>query len=451
MLVDNLSKQPVLYTENLFVAFGAEASNRACRRVIRDFGLTVKHEREQQPNTFFVGAKENTGLDVFGIAEDLLKNPLVELCHPELIRERRTRGAYKAQWHLKTTTINGKSVKASANVVDAWKLATGKGVVIAVIDDGVDIDHQDFKPKSKIVAPRDVGKDSHDPRPVDDAIPMLGIAGDAHGTACAGVACANGKHLAAGVAPSARLMPIRLANGLGLGSDAEAQSFLWAADNGADVISCSWGPPDGDWSDPTDPVHKQITLLPDSTRTAMEYAVTKGRKGKGCVIVWAAGNGNEKVDNDGYASSPMVIAVAACNDRGKKSAYSDFGKAVWCAFPSSDFGPPDPLTPGIWTTDRSEKGEGYNPHFSNGDAAGLYTDSFGGTSSACPGVAGVAALILDRNPSLTWSEVKEVIKKSCDQIDKSGGKYSSTTGKSRKYGYGRVNASKAVKNATPTS
>jgi len=150
-------------------------------------------------------------------------------------------------------------------------------------------------------------------------------------------------------------MPLRMVSGLG--SQDEADAFAWAADHGADVISCSWGPVDGRWWDPDDPRHDQVVLLPDSTRLAIDYAVANGRGGKGCPITWAAGNGNEDVGNDGYASYEDVIAVAACNDRGEKSAYSDYGDAVWCCFPSSH-GEPS-VTPGIWTTDRSGI-EGYN-------------------------------------------------------------------------------------------
>src|SRR4029077_14141228 len=108
--------------------------------------------------------------------------------------------------------------------------------------------------------------------------------GDRHGHACAGVACASGSVGASGVAPKAKLMRIRLESQLG--SQQEAAAFVWAADHGADVISCSWGPEDGDWSDPSDPLHKDVVPLPDSTRLAIEYAITKGRGGKGCVIVW---------------------------------------------------------------------------------------------------------------------------------------------------------------------
>jgi len=111
------------------------------------------------------------------------------------------------------------------------------------------------------------------------------------------------------------------------------------------VISCSWGLPDGRWWEPSDPVHNQVVLLPDSTRLAIDYAI---RNGKGCVTLFAAGNGNESVDN---ASYEKVIAVAACNNRGARAAYSDYSKAIWCAFPSSNGYPS--LTPGILTTDRS--------------------------------------------------------------------------------------------------
>jgi hypothetical protein len=69
----------------------------------------------------------------------------------------------------------------------------------------------------------------------------------------------------------------------------EADAFAWAVAKGADVISCSWGPEDGVWWDPSDPLHREVTPLPDSTRLAIRHAVTNGRGGEGCVIFWAAG------------------------------------------------------------------------------------------------------------------------------------------------------------------
>lgn len=431
----NAQSRPVLYTENFFVKFDGEQSATACRKILKAYKLTIKSELEYARNAYFVSAPEDTGLVIFDIAEKLLQEPSVELCHPELIRESRQRSAFPQQWHLKKTTISGTAVDAHASVEAAWALSEGQGATIAIIDDGVDLDHQEFQSAGKVIAPRDVTRKTNNPRPGN---------GDDHGTACAGVACANGTFGASGVAPKARLIPIRLASVLG--SQAEADAFVWAAQNGADVISCSWGPPDGDWWDPTDPVHNQSVPLPDSTRLAMDFATTQGRNGKGCVILFAAGNGNESVDNDGYASYAKVTAVAACNDKGKKAAYSDFGGAVWCAFPSNHGNPS--LTPGIWTTDRTGS-LGYNSgNALKGDAAGNFTNSFGGTSSACPGAAGVAALIIARNPTLRWDQVRDIIKQSCDKIDPAGGNYDAN-GRSPIYGYGRMNAKKAVELAQP--
>lgn len=437
VLVDAQATKPVIYTENFFVKFVGEQSATTCKKIIKKHGLLLKRELSYARNAYFIAAPDDTGLKIFDIAAELLREPSVELCHPELIREARQRGAFPQQWHLKRTSINGQIVDQHASVEAAWTLSDGTGAIISIIDDGVDLDHQEFRSSGKIIAPRDVTRRSDNPRPGNR---------DNHGTACAGVACADGNFGASGVAPRARLIPIRYASELG--SQAEADAFEWAARNGADVISCSWGPEDGDFTDPNDPVHNQVAPLPDSTRLAMEFALTQGRNGKGCVICFAAGNGNESVDNDGYASFEKLIAVAACDDQGKKAPYSDFGGAVWCAFPSNHFFPS--LTPGIWTTDRSGQ-VGYNPGggVNLGDAEGNFTNKFGGTSSACPGVAGVAALVIARNPNLRGDEVKDIIKRSCDQIDTAGGQYDSN-GHSPFYGFGRVNAKKAVELAMPT-
>ncbi|MBK6996696.1 MAG: S8 family serine peptidase [Lewinellaceae bacterium] len=245
---------------------------------------------------------------------------------------------------------------------------------------------------------------------------------------------------ASGTAPEANLMPIRLRSGLG--SMSEANAFVWAADHGADVISCSWGPADGDWWKPDDPLHTRTVALPDSTRLAMKYALSKGRKGLGCVILFAAGNGNENVMNDGYCSFEGVITVAACNDSGKRSVYSDYGKAVWVSFPSGDFEYPPfqhpaPFSEGLRTTDRLGK-----PGYAEGD----YTNAFGGTSGACPGMAGVVALILAANPTLSQKKVKQLVRSSCVRIDEAGGKYDAKK-HSVYYGYGRIDAGKAVEKA----
>ena len=426
---------PVVYTENIFVKFAGDVPADRCESALRDRGLSVARPLGYAENAYFASPPAGTGRAVFPLALELLDRDDVELCHPEIVRERSSRGAFPQQWHLIPTVVGGKQVVAHVNVAEAWNVTQGEGAVVCVLDDGVDIDHEEFASPGKIVAPHTFTKPrSDDPRPTE---------GNNHGTGCSGVACGDGLHGASGVAPKARLMP--LSNTSGLGSQDEADALAWAADHGADVISCSWGPPCGRWWDPKDPIHDQVVPLPDNTRLAIEHAVTKGRQGLGCVIFWAAGNGNESVDNDGYAAFEKVIAVAACNDTGRRSVYSDFGDAIFCCFPSNDAasdGGDPPLTPGVWTTDRSGK-EGYNPgNVTLGDKAGNYVNSFGGTSSAAPGMAGLAALIVAANPSLRWDEVREVIKESCDRIDDRPGEY--VNGRSPKYGYGRANAGAAV-------
>lgn len=431
VLQDAESGEVMLYTENFFVKFKDSVSEKDCLAVIDQYKLKIKNKLPFAPNSYFVEAQEGTGLKVFEIAEKLLQEKEVEFCHPELVQERRYKAIHPLQWHLAKTTIGGRTVDAHVNIEKAWKVTRGKGVTIAVIDDGIDIDHPEFV--GRVVHPFDATEGNYDPRPksVDDN----------HGTACAGMACAGGLNDgASGVAPEAMLMPIRLRSGLG--SMAEANAFAWAADHGADVISCSWGPTDGEWWNPGDPVHNRMTALPDSTRLAMEYALSKGRAGKGCVILFAAGNGNEDVVNDGYCSYPGVIAVAASNDTGRRSVYSDYGDAVWVSFPSGDFAwkpfkHPAPISEGLRTTDRVSK-DGYSPDD--------YVNSFGGTSGACPGAAGTVALMLSANPNLTQPQVKELLRRSCRRIDEAGGEYDKN-GHSIWYGYGRVDAGLAVENA----
>jgi subtilisin family serine protease len=426
---------PVLYTENLFVKFSDKTPENTCRALIEKHGLAVGRILPYANNAYFVKAPEGSGLTVFEKSDELFRENAVELCHPELVMEKIKKAANPNQWHLKGVTIGNHVINQHASVEDAWSLSVGRDVVIAVIDDGFDLGHIEFASPGKIVSPWDSTRDSDDPRPG---------AGDDHGTACAGVACADGvgNPGASGVAPGAKLMPIR--NASMLGSVDEAEAFYHAADKGADIISCSWGPRDGRWWDPSDPLHNAVVPLPDSTRLALDYCIEQGRGGKGCVITWAAGNGNESADNDGYASYERVIAVAACNDQGVKSDYSDFGNSIWCAFPSNqgDGG----LTPGIWTVDRRGPA-GYNQGSAElGDENGNYTNDFGGTSSACPGAAGVAALVLSVHPDLTWDQVRQILKDTADKIDAANGNYDQK-GHSTLYGYGRLNAKKAVDKA----
>lgn len=441
VLMDPVTQEPVLYTENIFLKFIDSLNPTQCMAILDELGLLIKQEVAYAKNAFFVYHPGTRGTDVCPLTCEWLERDDIEYCHPEMLRQGQRRAIHANQWHLKKTTVTYQvDIDASANVEAAHEFAQGAGVVIAVIDDAFDVDHPEFAGKGKVVGAQNFDRRNakQDPRPKN--------AMERHGTAAAGVACANGESGASGVAPKASLMPLKLTRPLG--ARAEADAFFWAAEQGADIISCSWGPAEGHWADPTDPRHTQVFPLAASTRLAIEYAATKGRNGKGCVIFFGAGNGNESVDNDGYSSHPHVIAVGACNDQNRRSAYSDYGKALWCCFPSGDQQHPDPKfkpstsipqTRGIRTTDLSGRFAA--------QTLPAYTDAFSGTSSACPGAAGIAALVLSVNPGLDRLAVRQILADCCDKIghpdDGPLAQYDEN-GHSHYYGYGRLNAMRAV-------
>jgi subtilisin family serine protease len=348
------------------------------------------------------------------------------------------RAIHDNQWHLKKTTVTYQAqVDASANVEAAHVLAQGEGIVIAIIDDAFDIDHPEFAGTGKIIGAKNFDRLNARQGPRPKTLLSATVLQPP-------VLHAPMVKPAPAAAPRASLMPLKLTKPLG--ARAEADAFFWAADQGADIISCSWGPPEGHWADPTDARHSQAFPLAASTRLAIEYAATKGRQGKGCVIFFGAGNGNESVDNDGYASHPMVIAVGACNDQNRRSAYSDYGKALWCCFPSGDQPHPDPKfkpatsipqTRGIRTTDLSGR-------FADPINA-AYTELFSGTSSACPGAA-ASQLWYWGHPALDREQVRHLLADCCDKISHADGgplgQYDQN-GHSHYYGHGRLNALRA--------
>ncbi|MDJ0644084.1 MAG: S8 family serine peptidase [Erythrobacter sp.] len=428
-------RTPIAYTSRIFLALHRDASPKLVHGLIGELpgDWYVENRLSYGRPCFYIKPVESIGQDVFGRALDLLERNEVDRCHPEFLREKAFRGVFDKQWHLGRRTIAGTLIDQSADVEAAWSISRGQGTSIAVIDDGIDTNHPEFSQRGKVVAEFDITDRVADARPKRPW--------NNHGTPCAGVACAAGIDGASGVAPDAQLIPIRNVSALG-GRD-ESDSIDWAVRHGADVISCSWGPPDGDWEDPNDPRHFRSHPISDNTALSLEAAMEFGRQGRGCVICWAAGNGNESADLDGYVTFGGVMGVAACNDRGTRSVYSDIGNSIDCAFPSNNFslrGLPDPLTDGIATTDRRGR-RGYDKRPS---PLGDYTTSFGGTSSACPGAAGAAALVISTDPLLTGQEVQQVLKDTADKIDRANGGYD-TNGHSQLYGYGRLNVERALR------
>jgi len=197
VLKDRKSGEPVIYTENFFVKFKDSVSKATCKKLIKECGIEIREELGFAKNSFFVKAPKGTGLEVFNIADVLLKKKEVEYCHPELVRKKKHRSIHPMQWHLKPATINGNQINQHVHVEAAWQYNKGEGMIIAIIDDGVDMTHEEFSQAGKIVAPRDtvINVDDGNPKRFEEN----------HGTACAGVACASGRFKASGVAPEAVL------------------------------------------------------------------------------------------------------------------------------------------------------------------------------------------------------------------------------------------------------
>ncbi|MFJ9696301.1 S8 family serine peptidase [Kitasatospora sp. NPDC101183] len=417
----------IYVTDRFVVQFLPEVTRERIGLLNAEYGVTVVEELGYAANGFLLAVPPGPdGLGALHTANAYRGTGLTRFAHPDLItrRHRRTAAAPAAtrtgpcahavrdvgyvarQWHL-----------SAAGVTDAWTLTHGdQGIAVAVLDDGTDTGHPEFA--GKLGPQYDFASHTADASPKSDF--------ENHGTACAGVATARGLR-AAGAAPECTLLLARFPDFLG--SADEARMFQWAADNGADVISCSWGPPDG---------RSAYVPLPGSTEAATAYCAQQGRGGKGIPICWAAGNGNESVDTDGYSCNPNVMAIGATTDRERRAWYSDHGDAIWICAPSS--GAASLGEHAVLTTDRTGSA-GYNDGSEGVDPD--YTDSFGGTSAAAPLVAGIAALMLSVNPQLTAQDVRGLLRDTARTIGTGYG----PDGHSPDYGYGQVDAYAAVRAA----
>ncbi len=206
--------------------------------------------------------------------------------------------------------------------------------------------------------------------------------------------------------------------------------FTHCIRNGADVISCSWGT--------VDPRFRPGSEHARSIRKAL----SSGRGGKGCVVVFAAGNEGRDYINY-YANMPGVIAVGASTSNDTHASYSNRGQGLSVVAPS-DGGWPIIAARASW--DGGNPGMPANKRFYvDGVDRGPFYKHFGGTSSATPLVAGICALVLSANPNLTAAQVKSILELTADKI---GNRWEyNSRGYSTKYGFGRVNADKAVAEA----
>lgn len=345
-----------------------------------------------------------------------------------------------SQWHLENTggPIPAVDVPnalydasyfkrgADAKVVEAWRFLGSLGnpnLCIAVIDTGFATDHPQLRGNGqKLRNPLNAAARSTDVSPfVRMSNGSFGVM--SHGTSCAAVAAGalDGQGIL-GAAPTAKLMLIKLDV---LTDEAIRNAFEHAMINGADVISCSLGYP---------------TPVPLSTFVSNYLArvAREGRGGRGIPMFFAAGNANPASNNQprevsDFAAHPDGICVTASNSLDQRSNYSFFGRQAHICAPSNGDG-----GVGI-TTATCDLGR-------DGRSVVLgYTSGFGGTSSAAPLAAGVCALMLTANPDLTVPQIKDILRRSADKIGPANAYDAS--GHSIHYGFGRINALRAVQMA----
>lgn len=437
---------PFVPTGCLHIRFQPSAPLAECERLLVDQALQIVKilgEREVKARV------TSQSMNPVKVAVALQDSPYVEIAEPDLATPGQLTAfvlpndpGINSQWHLRNTgVVNGSSLLlkkgADARVVAAWERAGTLGsrhITIAVIDDGFDIDHPDFAGPGKIVAPKDFVRNSSDPRPDFapgyvhwDAREGMWV-GDWHGTACAGVATgnANGSGIL-GAAPGCRLMPVR--TGAVLSNDTVVPWFDYVREEGAAVVSCSWGASANHYP------------LSDEIQNAIARCAKEGRNGLGTVICFAAGNERRDINTfdsvNGFAIHPDVIAVSAINSMDERSHYSNFGDDISVCAPSSGAGGRGILTADVRGT-VMVGGQLVNAGYAPGD----FTENFSGTSSSTPLVAGICALLLSINPLLTAREVKEIIQISARKVGGAGAY--NARGHSRYFGYGCVDAEAAV-------
>lgn len=372
--------------------------------------------------------KRRVRRDASGHTDKLLQEPHVKFALRQKILRRTKRGYfrdpyYKNQWYLNNSGQTVGPRGFDINVAPVWRRnITGRGVVVTILDDGIEYTHPDLHANYDAKASYDFN--SHD----DDPMPRYSPDNiNKHGTRCAGevAAVANNNKCGVGVAYNSRIGGVRMLDG-DVTDAIEAWSLGLKKDY-IDIYSSSWGPDDnGCTVDGPGPMAKK----------AFREGIRKGRGGLGAIFVWATGNGGHYQDYcncDGYITSIFTVSVGAVNDRGKSPWYAE----------------PCPST--LAVTYSSGATEGNDKQIVTTDLRRSCTKGHTGTSAAAPLAAGIFALVLEANPKLSWRDLQHLIvntSRTTDRSEKDWQKNGAGHHVNHKYGFGVLDTDALVKAAT---
>ena len=348
---------------------------------------------------YLINNPTSTNMSTVYMSDYFYESSLFDYAQPNFVylnAEQSNDPYYPQQWGLHNVNQNGDSAGVDIKAEAAWTVTKGSpNIRIAVIDKGIDISHPDLIPNLT-------------PFSYDGTNSGLGGApigtSHSHGTACVGIAAAKGDNNLgiSGVAPDCAIIPINAVNMAGAETSASiGAAFRWAYQHHADVISFSWG----------------NSCSEEHIESAICEAVSNGRDGKGCVVVCPSGNNNQNhLSFPANLTTTVVISVGGVDRCGARSG--KLSNIPWSCDPwpidieeGSSYGEGlCVVAPGtnVLTTDLVGEA-GYNNSECISDHPDKDYTYFGGTSAACPAVAGVAALVLSVNPNLSPYSVRAMI------------------------------------------
>ncbi|WP_425598815.1 S8 family serine peptidase [Tahibacter aquaticus] len=369
-------------------------------RVSKAMGFDLSIERELATGGMLlrVDTASRRGFDADAMMVEIAKNPSVSKVEPN----KRVRAflvpndtRYSEQWDM-FNSVGG------MNVQTAWDVATGSGIVVAVIDTGI-TPHSDLAGQTvagyDFISSSTTARDGNgrDSNPNDEgdwfATNECGVpysSGSSwHGTHVAGTvaAIANNSKGVAGVAFNAKVQPVRVLGKCG-GSIADiADAIIWS----------SGGTVSGVPANATPAKVINLSLGGQGACSSTEQNAINSARSRGTVLAIAAGNDNANVSGFDPGNCSGVISIAATTKAGSRASYSNYGALIDVSAPGGD-------------------GSGGAGDILSTLNSGTSTQSsetyafYAGTSMASPHVAGLAALMLSKNPSLTPDQIETLIK-----------------------------------------